>query len=84
MLEWIILAITVLNLTLTTTDVISDKKEKKKAQQEQIIKDFKSALITDENPNPVDSIVVKKDTIMYYKQGEFIGSSVTTTKKKRE
>ena len=38
MIEWIILGLTVLNLTLTTTDVISDKKEKKKAQQEQIIK----------------------------------------------
>jgi hypothetical protein len=65
-------------------NIRADCKKKEKAQQEQIIKDFKSALITDENPNPVDSIVVKKDTIMYYKQGEFIGSSITTTKKKRE
>ncbi len=81
MLEWIILGLTILNLTVTTTDIVSNKKDKKKAQQEQIIKDFKTTLITDENPNPVDSIVVKKDTIMYYKQGEFVGSSITKKKK---
>ena len=83
MLEWIILGLTILNLTVKTTDIVSNKKDKKKAQQEQIIKDFKTTLITDENPNPVDSIVVKKDTIMYYKQGEFVGSSITKKKKKK-
>ena len=85
MIEWIALGLSLLNMAWTTTDVISSQKanarDMKEKVTQQAINDFKFSHKTDANPNPVDSISCKNDTVWYYKKGELVGSTVTTIHK---
>ncbi len=59
-----------------------ERQMRKEIAYEKAIEEFKKNLWTEDNKNPVDSIDHRKDTIRFYKEGKFLGSTIVTTKTK--